>query len=151
MSLKNAKFAWIALILMTADLFLVGELGIKVSGFGMEQVGKLSDLGWSWMVSLLRYVNIAAMICLLYVVMTKAEAGRFWYLPTAAAGGIGLLAVLVILVMKNRILETAGMKGIMDMLSVECKLTETALYFAGTSILEIVCGVIPFMRKKAAD
>ena len=45
MSLKNAKFAWIALILMTADLFLVGELGIKVSGFGVEQIGKLSDLG----------------------------------------------------------------------------------------------------------
>lgn len=151
MSMKKTTFAWIALLVMAADLFLVGEMGIKVSGLGMEEVGKLSDMGWSSVINILRYVNIAAMVCLLYVVMITKEAGRFWFLPTVIAGGIGLLTVLVIFAMKNKVLDEAGMKGIMDMLSVKCKLTPTCLYFAGTSVVELVCGLIPFLRKNKED
>ncbi len=147
---KNTLYTWVATLLVTLELFMLEEVGLKVaSSYGFEQVFKLIHMGdWSTLITVLRFVKIAAAVCGLIIALSMTERGKIWYTPFAVAGTAGLLGMLWLAAMKEQAIAASGLESLMGVLSVECVMNEAVWLFAGTSMVELLCGMIPFLKKK---
>ncbi len=155
-----ARYAWVGMFLMTIDVLLLSDVGLRIStGTGLEETVNLMELAglelyslselpdWEMMINIVRYIRVAALVCILVPVLSQNIPSNLWYMPMVIAGAAGLVFAAVLFTTKDKILVESGIQTFLKYFSVECNVTGTVYAFTGTSLVELICGAIPLIRK----
>ncbi len=141
---KDKMITLLTIAMLAVGMLVVGMPVLQVSGYGAELSYGFAEMeGWNCIPFAIRVLNGISIAALVLSLLGKVEKTGIWYIPAYVAGVLSLLAATILLLTKDKLVESIGI--VLDMLSVKLNATGTMWVYALSSVVMMACTVMLLM------